>query len=104
MTTIGVRKAIRAELVQRRVLDVEAKAHRARLQQLAEKRGALTEKQIAARNGVPLGTVLAIAHDMPWTEDEKAAAGRLARYDPLDDLNAIRAGEAAPRAVRPLQT
>jgi hypothetical protein len=97
---LAVRKVIQAELEQRRVLDVEAKAHRARLLQLAEKRGALTRQLIAERNGVPLGLVESIAAGMPWTSDERPPAGSLPRYDPYDDLRAIRQAEAAQSGNR----
>jgi hypothetical protein len=60
----SIRKVIRSELEQRRALKEESRAHCARLLQLTESARPLSRKQIAARNGVPLGLVESIARGM----------------------------------------
>ncbi len=66
-----IRAAIRADLERRRALNIEARGLRARLDQLAAERSALSMAMIALKHGVSLGVVQAIAGEMTWTDDEK---------------------------------
>jgi hypothetical protein len=79
------RAAIRLDLKRRRRLDIEAKALRSRLDQLAVESSALSRAAIAQKHGVALGAVLAIAKGMGWTEEEKPPQGPLPPYDAYHD-------------------
>jgi hypothetical protein len=76
-----IRAQIQTDLKRCRVLNIEAKALRARLSQIASLRSELSVAMIALRHDVPLHLVHSLAKSMSWTQDEKPPHGTLPTYD-----------------------
>lgn len=71
---MNARKAVLADLQNRRIIFVEAKVLRARLAQLIALRAEFTNAAIAKRYGVSTRYVQSVASSIPWLPEEKKPA------------------------------